>query len=354
MKIALITLHDTDNCGSSLQAFALQHYLLSIGHDCEIIDYVPSYTKNNGRPIKNFLKKCIYFKDKKNQDISFKKFKNSFMKLSDLKYKTFEDLRQRPPIADIYMTGSDQLWNTYFKCGKDDAYYLKFINNVKKVSYAVSLGRNNYTNEEIKGLIEKTKDYDKITVRELSSMEILKINNRIDAEHVCDPTLLLERSVYEEIKIDLLKEPYVFIYLTLESDLLDLTILKIKKIYPNHKIVYYGSFKPHCHCDIHIRTAGPQEFLGLIYNASYVIAGSFHATIFSIIFRKNFIILPSKNNERMIQLLEMLDLEKNYITYETDLSFISNNIDYNHIYEILDKHVDSSKKVLMEMCNENK
>ena len=152
MKTLTITLHDTDNCGSSLQAFALQHFLITHGIDNEIIDYVPSYTQNNGSPFKTFIRNIIFRKSYLQRSKKFQNFINKNLKLTKRKYKTYQELKNNPPQADIYITGSDQLWNNSYACGNDPAFYLGFVNkeNTKKISYAVSIGKGNVNKNDLK------------------------------------------------------------------------------------------------------------------------------------------------------------------------------------------------------------
>ena len=93
MKTLTITLHDTDNCGSSLQAFALQHFLITHGIDNEIIDYVPSYTQNNGSPFKTFIRNIIFRKSYLQRRKKFQNFINKNLKLTKRKYKTYQELK---------------------------------------------------------------------------------------------------------------------------------------------------------------------------------------------------------------------------------------------------------------------
>lgn len=139
MKTLTITLHDTDNCGSSLQAFALQHFLITHGIDNEIIDYVPSYTQNNGSPIKTFIRNIIFRKSYLQRRKKFQNFINKNLKLTKKKYKTYLELKNNPPQADVYITGSDQLWNNSYSCGNDPGFYLNFVNKKTQRKYLMQL-----------------------------------------------------------------------------------------------------------------------------------------------------------------------------------------------------------------------
>ena len=145
MKIATITCHNVYNYGASLQAYALQRYLSQEGHDVEIIDYKPYYlnSRYNWRhipaesrlyPYKDYVgTQCIYFllKNRKiyktiGRKRKFDDFRQKFLTLTDNTYTSAEELRATPPQADLYIAGSDQIWNTACENGKDAAFYLDF------------------------------------------------------------------------------------------------------------------------------------------------------------------------------------------------------------------------------------
>ena len=140
MKIKTITCHNVYNYGASLQAYSLMKYLQNLGHDVEIIDYMPKYITDTlslwaiGKKWNNniIIKLAFYSyvvpvrllnrKGRKKFDLFTKKYLNLTPR-----YKNFQDLCLNPPQADIYFTGSDQIWNTNIKNGLDPAFYLKFV-----------------------------------------------------------------------------------------------------------------------------------------------------------------------------------------------------------------------------------
>lgn len=156
MKIATITCHNVYNYGASLQAYALQRYLSQEGHDVEIIDYKPYYlnSRYNWRhipaesrlyPYKDYVgTQCIYFllKNRKiyktiGRKRKFDDFRQKFLTLTDNTYTSAEELRATPPQADLYIAGSDQIWNTACENGKDAAFYLDFgSDDTRRISYA--------------------------------------------------------------------------------------------------------------------------------------------------------------------------------------------------------------------------
>src|SRR5690554_3017239 len=120
-KVLTITCHRTQNYGAILQTYALAKYLSSQGFEVEVIDYCPS-SKSKKNILKRigsyFIRKPDYFKGKK----TFGSFLNKYIKLTDKKYYSYEQLKECPPIADAYIVGSDQVWNCNMQNGNDDSY----------------------------------------------------------------------------------------------------------------------------------------------------------------------------------------------------------------------------------------
>lgn len=189
MKTKTITIHALDICGSCLQAYALQQALIQHGIENEIIDYRPWYIYNNGRPLdwKFFAKRIVYGKGLKDRWRIFNHFvKGSLITTHDT-YKTYRKLKNADLKADCFIAGSDQIWNSYFECGKDLAYYLDFIGNQRKISYAASIGRDSFDADKLKFMKRNVEPFEKVTVREKSACDVLA-SIGIKSEQVCDPT----------------------------------------------------------------------------------------------------------------------------------------------------------------------
>ena len=348
MKILTTTLHSIDNCGSCLQAYALQQFVLQEGHENEIIDYRPDYAKNNGAPLKYFIKKIIFGKAIKRREQIFQEFVDNYLCVTKQRFHTYGEVKEANLQADVFVTGSDQVWNPYFPCGRDSVYYLEFTSG-KKISYAASIGKNPIPENELDYVAEKVKDFSAISIREKSSVNFLKSKN-LNAEWVCDPTLLFDKSFYEKIIIKKDIQKYILVYLVEKSELLD-SILDYYKNEQGYKIVYVGSFLNRCKCDVNYTDVGPREFLGLISGAEFVLAGSFHALIFSCIFQKEFAILPYKNNARMEEFLQQFDLYDRYISDISDLNKVT-PISWNALGEKMDIFIGKSKKWLKRNIEE--
>ena len=303
MKIRNITCHDVYNYGASLQCYALQQFLQNQGHDVKIIDYKPDYMRthykfwhvpSNSRyyeramknPILHFML-CCYFAPNRystyGRKLKFDKFTKNYLNLTK-RYLSYNDLVDCPPEADVYIAGSDQIWNSNLPNGKDAAYFLQFgKDNVKRISYAASFAISELS-EPYKSLNSKwLKRFDAISVREQSGLSILKSLDIKDGIEVLDPVYLLTASEWSEFagKKPLVKDQYILVYdLYLNDDRLRMEAKRLSKEHRLKIVSVDGLLKCH-YADKNISNAGPNEFINLIKNASYIVTNSFHATSFS-------------------------------------------------------------------------
>lgn len=355
MKTVTITLHDTDNCGSSLQSYALQQFLLEHGVENEIIDYVPTYTQNNGHAFRTFVRKIVFFKDSVIRRKKFKKFVADHLHLTKERYTSLEQLREKPPEADCYITGSDQLWNSMYACGRDPAFYLDFTDG-KKIAYAVSLGRETIPEDNLEIVRQHTADFSWVSVREGSSVEQLAPFVKCEVTNVCDPVLLNPIGVYNSICVPpLLEDGYILVYVAqkIDGNVLEgyLSALKGTK---DVKIVYVGTYRNKCTCDVHIRDMSPGEFLSLIRHAGYVLSNSFHMTLFSMLYQKQFAtILPPGNGARIKEMLSRVGLEDHALHPADPLPDDVDSAKYIAVENALRQFSGESGEKLLKVLNKN-
>lgn len=344
--IDIITLHDICNPGSIFQAYALNKYILDLGYDCQIIDYVPSYSHIGKNKIKGILKNILFGKNYKIIKNKYRIFMQQNMKLTEHRYRTYQELKYKLPVVDLYVVGSDQLWNRDYDCGNDDSYYLKFVNNVPKMSYATSLGKKNISETDLKYISERITDFTTISVREKSSSSLLSSKLKKDVQWVCDPVFLLEKDCYTKNLKRKIKDKYIVVYLSAATELLE-QLLKTIQEERKYKIVLLGGNITRCTCDFHVKDMGPEDFLSYLYYAEAVLSSSFHATAFSHIFHKKFgVILPEKNGERIESLLSLSDLENHIITKKEEYENILLEIDYQGVDKKIEAFVEESKNYL--------
>lgn len=363
MHINTITCHDVYNHGASLQAYALQRYLIEQGHDVEIIDYKPSYLSNHYRlsAISNpkydmFLVRYLYFLAKLpgrllalQRKKSFDEFTSTHLRLTSQRYDSNEALKQNCPIADTYIAGSDQIWNTIFPNGRDAAFYLDFVPQEKKrVSYAASFATEQIF-EGYEGFVrDMVAKIDNISVREEAGVKILKDLGIEGAVQVCDPVFLLNKDEWSELVQVVDNENYLLVYDTEKSQIIkEIATAVASRL--NLKIFSISSFKLD-YAEKNFNSAGPVEFISLIKKAKFVISNSFHGTAFSLIFEKNLCVVARSEaiNSRMQSLLDGAGLSERLVGPDYNVDNLLAKIDYSKVNENLVDIVDRSKKFLKE------
>lgn len=378
MKIATITCHDVYNYGASLQAYALQQYLLKQGHAAEIIDYKPYYLtgRYNWRHIPaesrlyphrdSIWIQCIYFllKNRKiyktiGRKHKFDEFKQKYLTLTNRTYTSAEELRTTPPPADLYIAGSDQIWNTSCENGKDAAFYLDFGNNdTRRISYAASFAVSDVDSACRNFIAEKLQRFDAISVREQTGVGIIaNLAAEKKAEQVEDPVFLLDRQHWEDLSACTTpQEKYVLVYdFTNDPIIREHAQQTARRL--GVRIYSLNDFAPLSYADRNISDAGPLEFLAWIKNAEFVISNSFHATAFSVIFHKPFLTYPlreKKNHSRMQDFLNGLGLITRFNPEHDKLTAALSAPDWEHIDRLLSEKIKISKHYLTHNIESDK
>ena len=346
MNIKIITLHSLYNPGSNLQAFALQKFL-SKDNDVQIIDYRPAYSRYGNSLLRSLIRKLLYFRLRMIETKAIHAFMKKYMNLTKT-YYTYESLCKANLKADLFIAGSDQLWNTDFLCGNDNAFYLDFVKNAKKITYSTSVGKKIIDEKNLKKIKEYADTFSSIAVREKDTAIQLTQKLGRTVTWVCDPVFLLDANTYDAMidQKSRFHKPYVFVYLLPKNQLLD----ELVEYYRSKGILIVlggGYNKSRCACDVHIKGLGPLEFLNLIKNADIVVSASFHATAFCHIFHKDFItILPPQNGERVVSLLEQTGLMNRSVADSIDFDAVQKKIDWNDVDKRLNEYVYTSKEYL--------
>lgn len=351
MKINIITIHAMHNPGSTFQAYALQQYLRR-RYIVEIIDYRPDYLYSENSNWKYWVKRTVFRKAYKSRDKKFNDFIYQNMELIN-GCSNYEDLSTSLFDADVYITGSDQLWNSDFPCGNDPAYYLCFIKEGYKISYSTSVGKKVIDNHNLNIIKTNTQSFKHLSVREESTSLILKRELKRNVQWVCDPVFLLSTTDYAKFLNSArpINEPYVMVYMSGKSIMLSELVNYYRKA--GYKIVLAGGFTKRCYCDYHFKDVGPEDFLNLIYYADMIISSSFHATAFSLIFHKNFLtLLPSNNSERIESLLNLVNLDYRGISNSICYDEFERKIDWNIVDNKLKGYIKQSKDYLTNAIGE--
>jgi hypothetical protein len=351
MKISLITMHRVLNYGSVLQTYALNKVLQSKGFEIEVLDYIPDRLKlwNTIKlPLKNkkIILKPFFLIYQILVNIPKWKMYNSFLKqhvkLSGRKYYSVKDVTDHLPVADVYMTGSDQVWNSTFDNFVDPAFFLAYAPRSKKrVAYAASFGREELEKVELNEISNYIHLYNSISVREKSALTILKDIGRIDVLQVLDPTLLLNKEEWSKAFIQknkLVEDKYLLIYLIrgdekkIFSIAQEIAKKKSLKVYLLHNGLKFTK-----DCDKAFRNQTPEDYISLFMNADYIVASSFHGTAFAINFNKQFVsVLPNNFKTRVESILSLTGLNTRMILNNFDIDMALTKIDYSNVNAILE------------------
>lgn len=375
-RIGIITILKTNNYGAELQAYATQAILSKLGYKAEIIDYLfyknPEHKKtkaskpsfNHG--LKKRLAETLYpviakFKagsnksNSKKRDERFDSFHTDNTAMSAT-YRTMDELYASKKEYDVYMVGSDQVWNPGVYSSLLP-YMLTFAPEGKKrVAYASSFGVSSIP-QECQWLYKKyLSQFSYIGVREKNAVDMVKEISGKDATWVLDPTLLLNKEDWMKVVKQSYgeKRNYILLYeLTPCPYILELAKhFREKKGLEIIRICKNASVEDNDSTILNIIDAGPAEFIDLFANAGMVITNSFHGTAFSINFGKEFYtITPARkhNNSRQRSILELFDLQDRLIAENTPIENISvKEIDYKATARILE---DERKKSIDFLTN---
>lgn len=272
-------------------------------------------------------------------------------------------------MSDMILLGSDQVWNySLFGRGSNDEFFLDFCDeNTKKISYASSYGMNYLAT--YKGLQSKyplhnklMKRFDAISVREKDGVDISEREFDVQATHVLDPVFLLDSSIYTELAKDAVNKheaPYLVSYFLTASEQFN-KLLQFTSDYLNLSMVNMGTGEKGLIEEQSKKTVGGccqdltvEEWINNIKNSEFVVTDSYHCMCFSIILRKNFVIIQKAwGLSRIVSLLEMLGLEDRRIESFDEIKqktyLLEKTIDYDEVHYKLNKRVAESLSWLNE------
>lgn len=359
-KASVITMHRIYNYGSVLQTYATQKVLENTGVQCEIIDYispcrakVPLFLEYPPRLEGRRIKKVFYYIAKVPsfilKDITFGGFIKKYINLSSRQYITNSDLLADVPKADIYITGSDQVWNSKYNHGVDKSYYLNFApEDATRIAFVSSFGRNTLSEEEENAVKPMLKKYKSISVREDSAVSIL---SKMEIESTCliDPTLQLDKSEWIKLASKrLVKEKYLLLFLLYNEDngATEYAINVAKKKGLKVVKLSWEIQKPK-EIDRLFTHRCPEDFLSLFSSADFVVTNSFHGVAFSINLNRQFAFVPrTEFNGRIESLLRLTGLESRKVIDQNNTDLASRIINYAEVNDILNNERIRAKKYL--------
>lgn len=350
-NVALITLHRSANYGSVLQALATQVVLERMGYDVVVVDYYaprnsvpemlrglrhkkPLFEKN---PLALFAARAILLPSYLKRRRNFDRFITRSLNLSGRTYRSNEELTLDPPEADLYVTGSDQVWNSEWNGGIDEALFLAFTpDDAPRISFSASFGKLELDDGEVGRTRELLARYGGITVREDTGVEIVR-GLGLDATQVLDPTLFMTPEDWRPwVSGRRPRGEYILMYNINHNAPLDRFVQRLAR--KTGLPVYYISYQLHdCFKRGRMRCCVPvEDFLSLIAGARYVVCDSFHCAAFSVSFNREFAIVPPKRfGTRLESFMRVVGLEDR-IVGEEDIGIFDRPIDWGSANARLD------------------
>ena len=348
VTVGIVTWYNNPNYGSLLQAYALQETIKKLGYNPEFVNYRPDMNTFKKRIVRKL--KDVYIMFLRPEKHTGRKIKFKFIeeKLNIGKlYYSYDDLsNEADNIYDIGVCGSDQIWSN--NTGTvNPFYYLTFLDERKRISYAPSIGYNKIQDsirDEFRICVNGIRF---LSIRETQGADIIKSITCRDAKVVLDPSLLLNKSEWlEKIKDKKCVSPdgkYILLYILGDNEEHVRYAKQLSKG-TGYKLIAintkYGRIK-----DLDVVYGDPFDFVELVNNASYVLTDSFHGVAFSINLEKQFVVFKRfkdddliSQNSRIYNILEKTNLKDRLISADESISFVQNNkIDYDKVIPLLEK-----------------
>ncbi|EOV0172571.1 polysaccharide pyruvyl transferase family protein [Vibrio vulnificus] len=369
MKIAILTQPLFNNYGGLLQAYALQKYLKDNGHDVLTVDFYrdePSLRDRVREVVYNLICKCVLrrpvanvFAMSKSKQREIAKHTARFCAENIKTTQTIRSLSEFDYIKnygfDAYVVGSDQVWRPIYSPGLP-AFFLDFVKgyDVRRIAYAASFGVDNcneYTQQDLSNYSRSLSQFDAIGVRESSAVDICRESFSVDAIHVIDPTLLLDKSDYsalvEKDQINV-SEGNMMVYVLDKNPIKQDMIKKVASIkglspFTVMQDPVTGVFPP--------VTAWLRGFM----DAKFVVTDSFHGVAFSIIFNKPFIAIANKGRglARFTSILELFQLKDRLVFELTDVTeeLVNREIDFVEVNNIRSAEIKKTKSFFNSALN---
>ncbi len=349
MNIAILTLNLHTNYGGILQAYALQTILQRMGHNVHILDIEePVHILTRIKDLLTLTQRAIYKSNASHlatraerlqiMQQNTRRFIDKNITLAH--YENFAAIK--PDTFAAIVVGSDQVWRPkYFTCGKIEDAFLQFTKDwsIKRIAYAPSFGIDTweYTPKQSKACAKLLEEFNAVSVREATAKRLCKEYFAVEAQHVIDPTLLLDKEDYLSLidnNITHKSEGDLLLYILDNNDDKDIVINRLVAKFQLTPFVTNSKVED-SKLSIEHRVQPPvEQWLRAFNDARIVVTDSFHATIFAIIFNKPFVVYGnnSRGNTRFKSLLSLFDLESQLIESSSDLNTATCfNIDWSAV-----------------------
>lgn len=398
MKVGILTLfHGNDNWGGTLQGVALK-YLVEREYPSARVDIIDYRSKTNviyptiAAQAMQYTPKEFFEKGKEillkklhpinklieGRHILFEEFRKPF--LTNKHIYTDIELSELGKEYDVLICGSDQIWNPNVS---HPGYFLKNVGgSCRKISYAASIARDSLSDKQIKAIVPLINEFDAVSVRERTAQRILspEIGIKKPIQEVLDPTMMIEAPLWQSILNEIQtmqnaenhlngcgnnrsgtddSKPYAFALFFSESCSYRKAISQYcsskgwgLKFIPFAAKYTSGDEKGDGE---RLWDVGPAEFLKLVEDAQYIFTDSFHGSVFSILFRKEFLVFERdaktkvSKNSRLYDLLEKFELSDRLVKRLDDLgNQVKEKVDHNKVYKLLETYRLSSLSFLRD------
>ena len=362
-KISVVTAAPyVQNYGSMLLTYATQRLLENKGFDVEILNYSRQSLQeaisfkellyalsvrdgsNNKPSIIRFAMAIALYSSEMTMAKIVRDFMGKYITISPIRYLDEESLKNEIPLADIYCTGGDQMWNeqcNFHRTLKE--FYLSFAPKGKpKVSFSTSIGKERFDDWELPEVLPLLKNYDLISVREASTKPYFESLGIKNVYHLIDPTLLLPKEEWKAIVVPRqIKEGYILLYEISRKGNLTTCAKKIAKK-TGKKLVRINRYSlDKIRAGKSILCPTPEEWLSLFCYADAVVTNSFHGVVFSTIFERQFILVPGANPTRLENMMKTLGISGRTCSDPAKvLEVYKTPIDYSKV----DKHLKEERR----------
>ncbi|MFR4303427.1 MAG: polysaccharide pyruvyl transferase family protein [Bacteroides thetaiotaomicron] len=361
MRILTLTTQYANNMGALLQCYALSRFINGIkGTKCEVIDYYPVDANKSWsifhKPtnFRDFAKICVsvvmvhHYPARYRRNKEVRRFIKEYIPLTNQEFDS-KSIHNNPPEADVFICGSDQIWNPAL-FHDDLTYYFDFVKSGRKVAYAASATKawNTTFAEKIRPLL---RDFSAISMREDTNLKQVNQLSGLQVTTTIDPVFLLNAEDWLKVaEKPVVNEPYILCYF-IGSEKKYNDLVNLIKQETGYKVVHLNvNLQSHVKADYEFRDVHPQKFVGYIANASYVLTNSFHCTAFSIIFKKSLkFILKPQGNSRVEMLCKYFNLKNVMIDKAETQLFLPTN--YNNIQDGVE-YIEQSKHFIRHAITE--
>ena len=351
MKIGIVTVYYSENCGSLLQAISLEKKLRELGNEVVFINTRHKGSSHSlrlllGRIVKESLKLNFY-----NVKNAIGKYYNFKKDIKRFKVINFNDIEKEK--LDLIIIGSDTVWDIerdYFY--KQSNIFFPNSKTIPVVSYAASIGNTQIESfKKAKNVLNALNNFNKITVRDEYSKNVLSHLLKTEIDIVVDPTIMIGKNAFDEFLYDIKESKYLLVYSFDDFD--QKTVNEIKQFAESKNLKIISIGKKFYWSDKNI-TNSLQAFISYYNSAEYVITNTFHGNVFSIIFNKQFVNIDF-GKKKVDKLLEQYDLSSRIYKKNVNsiIDIFNNTIDYNIVNNIMEKDRNKANSIIKKFTDKN-